>query len=60
LGLTREEIWERARLGDFIAYRAHVGDHWEWRLSPVDDQTAARASPGLPASALVPVDEKDM
>lgn len=59
-GLTREEIWERARLGDFIAYRAHVGDHWEWRLSPVDDQAAPHTAPGLPASALVAPDRKDM
>jgi DNA invertase Pin-like site-specific DNA recombinase len=34
LGVGREEIWERARRGELIAYRAHVGDHWEWRLSP--------------------------
>jgi hypothetical protein len=56
LGLTRGEIWERARQGEFIAYRAHVGDHWEWRLSPVDEQAATSASPGLPASAVVATD----
>ncbi len=60
LGLTREEIWERARHGEFIAYRAHVGDHWEWRLTPVDAQAATPAGPGLPASAVVAADGKDM
>jgi DNA invertase Pin-like site-specific DNA recombinase len=44
LGITREEIWERARRGELIAYRAHVSDHWEWRLSPADDQPAPMAS----------------
>jgi len=56
LGLTREEIWERARQGEFIAYRTHVGDHWEWRLSPTDDQAATIARSGLPPSAVVATD----
>lgn len=60
LGLTREEIWERARHGEFVAYRAHLGDHWEWRLTPVDDQAAAHTAPDLPAATLVVADGKDM
>ena len=35
LGLRKEQIWERARQGEVIAYRAYVGAHWEWRISPV-------------------------
>jgi hypothetical protein len=33
LGLSREQLYEVARRGDLIAYRARVGGHWEWRLS---------------------------
>lgn len=33
LGLSREQIWERARRGEVIGYRARVADHWEWRVS---------------------------
>ena len=34
LGLSRDQVYEAARRGDLIAYRARVGGHWEWRLSP--------------------------
>jgi hypothetical protein len=34
LGLSREELAAAARRGELIAYRARVGQHWEWRLSP--------------------------
>lgn len=54
-GLSREELWERARCGTLIAYRTHVGDHWEWRLSPADDHAAHRLSPVL-TPTLVAVD----
>jgi DNA invertase Pin-like site-specific DNA recombinase len=33
LGVTKEQLWEQARQGEIIAYRARVGDHWEWRVS---------------------------
>jgi hypothetical protein len=36
LGLTEEELWEKARREELIAYRARVADHWEWRISPAD------------------------
>ena len=36
LGLTQEEIWEKARREELIAHRARVADHWEWRISPAD------------------------
>lgn len=32
-GLTKEEFYQQVREGTLIAYRAHIGDHWEW---PVD------------------------
>jgi len=35
LGLSKEQVWARARRGELIAYRAHVSEHWEWRLSPM-------------------------
>jgi len=34
LELSNEQLWERARRGELVAYRAHVADHWEWRVSP--------------------------
>ena len=42
LGLTEEELYQRVREGKLIAYRAHIGDHWEWRVDP-PDQTQQEA-----------------
>jgi DNA invertase Pin-like site-specific DNA recombinase len=36
LGLSEEELYQRVRDGELIAYRAHIGDHWEWRVDPTD------------------------
>jgi hypothetical protein len=36
LGLSEEHIWQKARRGELIGDRARVGEHWEWRVSPVD------------------------
>jgi hypothetical protein len=36
LGLSRDQIYAAARRSDLIAYRARVGGHWEWRLSPAE------------------------
>jgi DNA invertase Pin-like site-specific DNA recombinase len=36
LGLTKEELWEKARREEVIVYRARVGYRWEWRISPAD------------------------
>ncbi|MBI2762019.1 MAG: recombinase family protein [Chloroflexi bacterium] len=45
LGLSREAITERLQRGELVAYRAHVGEHWEWRLTPAPDAlTPADAS----------------
>lgn len=36
LGLNEEELYQHVRNGELIAYRAHIGDHWEWRVDRVD------------------------
>lgn len=36
MGLTEEELYQRLRDGKLIAYRAHIGDHWEWRIDRLD------------------------
>jgi len=48
LGLSTEQLWERARGGELVAYRARVADHWEWRVSPA---TPTGAPTGLPADS---------
>jgi DNA invertase Pin-like site-specific DNA recombinase len=40
LDLSEEELYQRLRSGELIAYRAHVRDHWEWRVSPTDSEEA--------------------
>ena len=32
LGLSQEDLYQHVRDGRLIAYRAHVGDHCEWRV----------------------------
>jgi hypothetical protein len=56
LGLTEEELHQRARAGELIAYRARVGEHWEWRVSPADHQQPERPPP----AAGVHADGKDV
>jgi hypothetical protein len=36
LGLSEEDLYQRVRAGTLIAYRARVGEHWEWRVNPAD------------------------
>lgn len=43
-GLSQEELAQRLRDGRMIAYRAHVGDHWEWRVD-LADQLQQEAPP---------------
>jgi DNA invertase Pin-like site-specific DNA recombinase len=38
LDLTEEALYQQLRDGTLIAYRAHIGNHWEWRVSCADDQ----------------------
>ena len=37
LGVTPAQLWDKARRGEVVAYRARVADHWEWRVSPAED-----------------------
>lgn len=46
LGVTRAQLWDQARRGEVVAYRARVADHWEWRLSPAGATTTSPASEG--------------
>jgi hypothetical protein len=56
LGLSEEELYRRVREGEVVAYRAHAGEHWEWRVRPADHQ-----QPGLtPQTAGVHADGKDV
>ncbi len=48
LGVPRAGIWERARRGELIGYRARVGARWEWRISPAGEQRAS--APGAAAA----------
>jgi hypothetical protein len=41
LGLTQEQLWEKARRQELVAYRARVADHWEWRVSPAGDEDSS-------------------
>jgi hypothetical protein len=47
LGLSAEEVYAQVRAGQLVAYRAHVGAHWEWQVSPADqpNQAATRTEP---------------
>ena len=47
LGLSEEALYQQLRDGTLIAYRAHIGDHWEWRVSCADDSPLP--SPPRPA-----------
>jgi DNA invertase Pin-like site-specific DNA recombinase len=51
LGLSEEELYRRLRAGELIAYRARVGEHWEWRIDPADrlQHEAPRPSRGVHA-----------
>lgn len=54
LGLSTEQLREGARAGEYIAYRARVGDHWEWRISLAAEDAQGLASPA--ADRAVPDD----
>lgn len=47
LGLHEEELYTQVRQGQLLAYRARVGDHWEWRVSPAEP---GHGAPNVPAS----------
>jgi hypothetical protein len=35
-GLAKEALYQHVREGTLTAYRAHIGDHWEWRVDLAD------------------------
>jgi hypothetical protein len=37
---SAEEVWQRVRFGEYLAYRRHAGQRWEWRFCPQNAQTA--------------------
>jgi DNA invertase Pin-like site-specific DNA recombinase len=47
LGLSAEAVYAQVRAGQLVAYRARVGAHWEWRVSPADQQ--ALPHPAIPS-----------
>jgi hypothetical protein len=44
LGLSAEALYAQVRAGHLVAYRAHVGAHWEWRVSPAEQPGPAPPS----------------
>ena len=50
LQLSKGQLWERARRGELVAYRARVGEHWEWRVSPAAAALAEPAAKGDPSA----------
>jgi hypothetical protein len=36
--LSEEELYQHVREGKMLAYRARINDHWEWRVSPADQE----------------------
>jgi DNA invertase Pin-like site-specific DNA recombinase len=47
LGLSEEEFYQHVREKKLIPYRAHINDHWEWRVSPTDHPDAAILLPAI-------------
>ena len=56
LALSEEALYQQLRDGTLIAYRARIGDHWEWRVSCADDQPL----PSLPPPGRVHAEAKDV
>jgi DNA invertase Pin-like site-specific DNA recombinase len=56
LGLSEEALYQQLRDGTLIAYRARIGDHWEWRVSCADDQPL----PSQSRSGRVHAESKDV
>jgi hypothetical protein len=56
LGLSEEGLYQKIRDGKLIAYRARLGDRWEWRVSCADDQPL----PSQPRPGRVHAKSKDV
>jgi hypothetical protein len=39
LGVSRTEITALLHRGELVAYRAQIGEHWEWRLTPASESS---------------------
>jgi hypothetical protein len=52
LGRSEADRYQRVREGQPVAYRARVGEHWQSRLSPKDNQPLG--GPPTPASIQAP------
>jgi DNA invertase Pin-like site-specific DNA recombinase len=52
LGLSREELYQRVREGELLAYRARVGGHWEWRVSLACQAQQALPPPQQPSEPI--------
>src|SRR5947209_23380 len=51
--LTENELHERVRAGQLTAYRAHIGNHWEWRIDRTEQtpQTGMDQPVGIQAAS---------
>jgi hypothetical protein len=60
LGLRADEVYAQVRAGQLVPYRAHVGAHWEWRVSPAEQpgQAAERANPTTAMADQHPVQQR--
>lgn len=36
--LSRDEVWDLVRAGDYLAYRLAIGKCWEWRLEKIEQK----------------------
>lgn len=37
LQLSRQQVWALVRSGKYVAYRAHLGKNWQWRLQSLPE-----------------------
>jgi DNA invertase Pin-like site-specific DNA recombinase len=51
-GLSKEELYQRIRAEEMMVYRARVGDHWEWRVSPAHQAQHALPQPHYSSKAI--------
>jgi len=56
LDLSEAALYQQLPDGELLAYRARIGDHWEWRVSCADDQPL----PSTPRPGRVHAESKDV
>ena len=47
LQLSHQQVWALVRSGRYLAYRAHLGKNWQWRLQSLPDLEQAPTAPGI-------------